>query len=493
MKSGKNRLSCSLSAAVVAMLAGSTAEVLAQSAGAPATYSLAGVVRDFSPTSPDFGPAAVTGMPYSAGNIGTSLNNGQPAYIGGGSQIVAQATDILGRPIAPGAAVVAPLYSFTITDGKVTSAQPMAVRLRVIGAAIANGTQHVGVTMRVRNGLQVVSPFGSFDAAVSADVNDSHNPRSLVLNTLVKPGDALTVDARSWTLSNTSKPALDSSWSQYMTVFSTNGGKQVKALRNGDTVPNVTGFAGQVSAKGMLLPYLDATKTKVKLENYQVIFLFELGATDTSASAFDLQDLVVLADLANDPAAFSSVAPPPPTCGAVADAPATLGAKSAGGITSNDSFSHWFQSAPNENTSKRLDIPLTRGSDGVYSYSTPDFHPIDGDLYGNNGLPHNRGLTFSVDANVSYSKCTGQFFEYGGDLEAWVFVNGKLVLDMGGSPGGAKQIVDFDRLGLTDKSTARVQIFFAQRSLVAAAFHVRTNMLMSTPTMSVPSVSYPVD
>lgn len=491
MKSSNSRLTRPLSAAVVAVLAGLAAgPSLAQTSSG---YSLAGVVRDFGPGNPDLTLGAAEGLSYSAGNIGQSLNDGVPAYIGGGKTIVSAATDILGRPISPGVAVVAPLYSFTITNGKVTSAQPMAVRLRVIGAAIVLSGVNAGVTVRVRNGGTLVPAFGSFDAGYSGNVNDNKNPRSAVLDTLVKPGDALTVDGRSWKLSTTSQPTKDSSWTPYMTVFSMNGGQQVKALRNGDPVPNVSGFAGQVSAKAMLLPYLDATQTKIKLENHQVIYLFELGTTSISSSAFDMQDLVVLADLANDPGYFSSSPPPPAVCGAIADSPATMGAANTGGISSNESFSRWFKSVPNENTSKRLDIPLTRGADGSYGYSTADFHPIDNDLYGNQDLPHNRGFTYAIDADVTYDQCSGQFFEYAGDLEAWVFVNGKLAMDMGGNPGKARQVLELDRLGLADGSNARVQIFFAQRLISNAAFSIKTNMIMSTPTMSVPPLSDPVD
>jgi type II secretory pathway component PulJ len=80
------------------------------------------------------------------------------------------------------------------------------------------------------------------------------------------------------------------------TVNSLDNTVQVKILRNGETVPEVKGFAGSASAKDILNGYLDPLGTKIKIAENQYIILFELGVKDdTSSDAFDLQDLVVLA------------------------------------------------------------------------------------------------------------------------------------------------------------------------------------------------------
>jgi hypothetical protein len=79
-------------------------------------------------------------------------------------------------------------------------------------------------------------------------------------------------------------------------VNSLDNSAQVKILRDGDSVPTVAGFDGSVSAKAIVHSYLDPQGTKMKLEKNQYIILFELGVKgDTKDSAFDLQDLVVLA------------------------------------------------------------------------------------------------------------------------------------------------------------------------------------------------------
>ena len=68
---------------------------------------------------------------------------------------------------------------------------------------------------------------------------------------------------------------------------------QLMVLRNGDTVPNISGYMGQSSVEDFVSDYIGDDGTVVLDEN-QSIYLFELGSTNPSSSAFDRQDLVVL-------------------------------------------------------------------------------------------------------------------------------------------------------------------------------------------------------
>lgn len=469
----------------LAVLAGSLAAVTAH-AGPPAAYQLHGVVRDFSSAHPDFTPGSADALRLSAGNLGATLDaSGRPYYTGAGTLITTPARDAQGRPIAPAMVKAGPVTDFTISEGSVSSSRPMAAKVTVIGAAIsAGGAYDCPVTMQVHDGGSIVAPFGSYGGALSGNVNDSRNPRFTVLPNMIQPGASISVDARSWTRRNATSPSTrDTDWQTLMTVNSASGGVQVKALRNGDSVPNVAGYLGQTSAKTFLNPFINATTRKISLAANQVIYLFELGSTSTSSAAFDMQDLVVLVDLATDPSYFESPAAPAAGCVTINDAAAVRGAGDLGGIASGDSFNTWFTPRAGYNVAKPLSISLVRGSDGVYAYSTPDFHPIDGDLYGNGALAHNRGFTYAVEATFSYCGCTGQFFEYTGDDEAWLYIDGKLVMDVGGVHVGARQYVDMDRLGLVDGATVKFQLFYAERSTTSAAFGVKTNILLNATPM----------
>jgi hypothetical protein len=76
-----------------------------------------------------------------------------------------------------------------------------------------------------------------------------------------------------------------------------NSGTQVLTLLDGDTVPVFTPLGGQRTIETFLSPYISSTTGKVTLAKNQVLYLFELGSTDPRSSAYDMQDLVVLATI----------------------------------------------------------------------------------------------------------------------------------------------------------------------------------------------------
>lgn len=472
-----------------ATLAGSGTSGTTNVADTSTTYPLIAVARDFRPGHADFAAAVGDSLPTSVGNVAASLDtNGLPVYVGGGKVMSAAAKDASGRFIMPASVQAKPVTDFNISGASVSSSQPMVAKITVVGAAISSGSSPCPVAMRVKVGNTYHQPFGTYTSKTAGNVNDNKNPRTAVLPGTIAPGTSISIEGQTW---------MPTSSTVFMTVNSLLGGSQVKALRNGDTAPNTAGFAGQVSAKAMLTPYLDATGKKVKLNSNQVIYLFELGTTSLTSSAFDMQDLVVLVDLASDPSYFQAPAPVVVTdaCGNVVnDTAATYGDVNGGGIMSAATFSQWFNDAPGANASQRIFLSMTKGSDGIYSYSTSDFTPIDGELYGNQSASHNRGFTCSIDAVSGYRKCAGQFIEYAGSGDAWLFINGKLAMDLGGTHAGGKQVVLLDRLSLTDGSEVRVNFYYAQRTSSNATFGLRTNMVLSTPnSVGTPGVSGMLD
>jgi hypothetical protein len=71
--------------------------------------------------------------------------------------------------------------------------------------------------------------------------------------------------------------------------------RQVKVLKDGDAIPIMAAFGNGQSVKGYLSNYINnAGMVHLPNPQYQSIIVFELGATNTNSSAFDLQDLVLL-------------------------------------------------------------------------------------------------------------------------------------------------------------------------------------------------------
>ncbi len=79
------------------------------------------------------------------------------------------------------------------------------------------------------------------------------------------------------------------------TTFDSTNTTQVRALKNGDLVPQVQAFGNQTTIDAYLQDYIDPNTNKITLADNEVIYLYEMGSNDPSSPAFDLQDIVVLA------------------------------------------------------------------------------------------------------------------------------------------------------------------------------------------------------
>jgi fibro-slime domain-containing protein len=175
-------------------------------------------------------------------------------------------------------------------------------------------------------------------------------------------------------------------------------------------------------------------------------------------------------------------------CLDVADSLGEAGDESRGGIATADSFGQWFRSVSGINRAAVHRITLTRRDDGVYEYVDDAFHPIDGRLLGDEGAPHNHFLTYVLKADFAYTTCAGGWLEVGGGDGAWVFVNGRLAIDLGGMRPGTTQFIEVDRLGLRD-GRHRIELFYAQRHRGTSDLIVRTNLQLDTSRV-IPDGSY---
>ncbi|MCH2135542.1 MAG: fibro-slime domain-containing protein [Phycisphaerales bacterium] len=174
------------------------------------------------------------------------------------------------------------------------------------------------------------------------------------------------------------------------------------------------------------------------------------------------------------------------------DTPEVRGADDSGGIKNWRSFKRWFRDRPRWNISKPLSLTFERQSDGSYVFddtmdpeyqSLGGFFPIEHELFGNpGGWPdRNFHFTFELQTEFTHDAQGANTFEFIGDDDVWVFIDGQLVIDLGGVHGAQSQFVDLNRLGLVDGETYSLHFFFAERHRTQSNFRIVTNLQLGCP------------
>ena len=155
-------------------------------------------------------------------------------------------------------------------------------------------------------------------------------------------------------------------------------------------------------------------------------------------------------------------------------------------------FAQWFRDVSGVNLSKSVPLTLTRrGATNIYSFSSAvdptyvarrGFFPINGELYGNSDqgvgfAQTNYHFTTEIDTEFMFERGKGQIFTFTGDDDVWVFIDGKLVVDLGGLHPELVQSIELDRLAwLVDGSTYRLKVFHAERHRTHSNFRIDTNL-----------------
>lgn len=117
--------------------------------------------------------------------------------------------------------------------------------------------------------------------------------------------------------------------------------------------------------------------------------------------------------------------------------------------------------------------------DSAKTVLNPNFDWIDGDNGGTKNIGfHNYGYTMKIQAQFEYVK--GQYFEFYGDDDVWVFINNKLVVDIGGQHQETSGSVNLDKLGLEEGKTYPFHIFYAERHKDESNFKMRTSIDLRT-------------
>jgi fibro-slime domain-containing protein len=142
-------------------------------------------------------------------------------------------------------------------------------------------------------------------------------------------------------------------------------------------------------------------------------------------------------------------------------------------------FDQWYRDVAGVNMRKPFTIPFQMGANGVVTYSNTSFFPIDNDLFGNEGNPHNFHFTFELHSTFVYK--AGDTFSFRGDDDVFLFINKKLVIDLGGVHKAEQMSINLDQLaptiGMTPGGEYAFDFFYNERHTTESEIEIQMTLV----------------
>lgn len=158
-------------------------------------------------------------------------------------------------------------------------------------------------------------------------------------------------------------------------------------------------------------------------------------------------------------------------------------------ITSKASFDQWYRDVSGVNMTfpKQIELEESPPGSGRYVFDSTDFFPLAPEEGFGINPPNgkNQNFLFTTEIHLKFGYVAGQEFSFRGDDDMWIFINGKLALDLGSMHGPESGVIDFDAqanyLGISPGNTYTMDIFHAERHTDGSNFHIETNISCFVP------------
>ncbi len=459
--------------------------VVARPDGPTTDLVLTGRIRDFPADHPDFCINTAVGSNWVEGLVGAHTDaQGRPVYTGAGQRVIVPARDAAGRPIATGLAeegTATPVHGLRLVQPLAINNNPTLDSYNPAagpygGSNVGPAPQALtGQTMPVVTVPEMETYVGEFLRAgnASSTLDTSFRCSKFIISNqhrLTVVGGVTVVVDEQFVIENNTHVVLAPGAT--LTVYAKKDAVFQNDCRVNMEPPDHTRFVFYRLGSGdlVLKNSVDVCGTfvcpggRLDLGNNCNVY----GAVESRAVQMQNSSGLHIAETAMA------------GCSMLGDHAAQLGAPDTGNVSSASSFADWFRDVPGVNQGAQARLLFQKEPGRAYEFSSSDFRPIDGKLLDAGSSDANRNFTYELDGGFTYVPCSGQFFQFSGDGDAFVYVDGKLVMELAGHGAGVTQYVDMERLGLSAAEPHRLQFFYASRTCGGTRFEVRTNIELRT-------------
>jgi fibro-slime domain-containing protein len=159
--------------------------------------------------------------------------------------------------------------------------------------------------------------------------------------------------------------------------------------------------------------------------------------------------------------------------------------------TSKANFNQWYRAVDGVNQQFVIYLWFAPFNN-VMTFLSHNFFPLDNAGWGNNHTrgdgPRNYAFTTEIHLKIKY--VGGETFTFMGDDDLWIFINGRLAMDLGGLHPQISATISLDQqssaLGITPGNEYTLDLFHAERHTWASDFGIETNFAFTDCGSSIP-------
>ncbi|KYR02339.1 PA14 domain-containing protein [Tieghemostelium lacteum] len=185
----------------------------------------------------------------------------------------------------------------------------------------------------------------------------------------------------------------------------------------------------------------------------------------------------------------------PQYCCGDSHAPLPTPGNSAFVIHSRSTFSSWFRPADGINVVIKMPLELHQKNASenprLYTYSNDAFFPLDNKGFEDpkrkdykdqvpyyDAQQNRHNFHFCMELHASFAYQGGEVFRFTGDDDVWVFIDNRLVVDLGAPHTKQSSDVNLDTLGLTKGKTYKFDFFYCERHSTDSHILIETTMIL---------------